>query len=132
MKKIWFFGCFFWLSTAQGQGIPSLPVVGFYQVVEMVQKETGYWTVFCKQGEVEPSLEIKTRVKPLALNEHHTYEMQVEVLRKTGPMTEASQLLVFFPTPQGKTPVFILSSEKSAASFSGRFLEMNHPGFFTL
>jgi len=113
-------------------GAPPEVVSGVYKVVGSEVREGTQWTLFQKKGDLAPSLTIKTHIKPEALQLNAEYELQAEVLRRSPELAEASQVLVFFSTAQGKTPVFILSTETPTAHITGQFLRLDYPGFFTL
>ena len=127
------FGCAWVCLVGSSQEVAPLPPIeGRYQVVEITAKERVFWTIFRKEGERNPSLAIKTQVKPTGLHPDQTYELRAEILRRSEKMIEASQLVVFFSTQQGKTPVCLLSTEQPIATFTGRLIDYDHPGFLTL
>jgi hypothetical protein len=115
----------------EGMLSPS-SVEGMYRVVEITAKDSIYWTLFQKEGEKSPSLAIKTRVQPAGLHSSQTYELRADILRRSATVAEAGQLLVFFPTQQGRTPVCLLSVEQPTANFTGKLTDYDHPGYLTL
>lgn len=107
------------------------PIEGNYEVVEITSKDDRYLTFFRKEGESSPCLSIQTQAKPIGLQLNQTYKLRAEILRRSEKMTEASELLVFFSTAQGRTPISLLSAEQPVATFAGKLLDYDHPGFLT-
>ena len=131
--------CFFSFNTWVMQGEENAKpqpqqVSGVYQVLEVQKQGESYWTVFKNtQGEDAPTLVIKSASHPVSLQVNGVYELQAEVLRSSKTLMEAGQILLFFPTPQGKTPVFLLSTEQKTVSLNNvPLLRLHHPGFFIL
>lgn len=122
-----------WGFSAVGKEVKSpSSVEGMYRVIEITAKDSVYWTLFQKEGEKSPSLAIKTRAQPAGLHPSQTYELRADILRQSATMAEAGQLLVFFPTQQGRTPVCLLSVEQPMANFTGKLMDYDHPDFISL
>ncbi|MCX6128855.1 MAG: hypothetical protein NTX25_07300 [Proteobacteria bacterium] len=64
----------------------------------------------------------------LSLQEGQVLRLSAEVLSDKAQELEVTQVLLFFPSDQGVTPIWLLSSQHTSADFHGaRWLDMHAP-----
>ena len=109
----------------------EVQISGSYKVIFMAQGESTYRTIFENPNTGERLL-LRTYQKPIGLKKDQLYDLRALVGRKSKNLAEITQALVFFDTPQGRTPVHMLSVDQKALSISKDIITTNYPGFLIL
>ena len=119
-------------AKAKAASAPKvLRVGGDYQVAAIDQAPNGTFTVefkALKQTGRFDLLRLTSDHVHVAVRLGQTLRLSAEVIATTGPAAEVTQLVIFFPSPQGRVPVWLLSSRLPAGDLTAtRYLEMHAP-----
>jgi hypothetical protein len=106
-------------------------VGGTYEVTDIEQKDDGTFLInfqsVVKGGKFE-FLKLESDHVHFSVVEGQKIRLSAEILGTKGNVTEVSQVLLFLPTSQGVTPVWMLSRKGQDRDLRGsKYLEMHSP-----